>query len=133
MGERPAETERRQRGPEVKQRSSTHTLASPSLLLLMPPALCDPALGHRRLTGFLPVVLYLSYMTLTVWILFLAMGTIGFLSSFLFTYGIFNAAKSVSTDNSTAQRGGRAEGCNACQASHLRHQCRNALDHGLLP
>ena len=49
-----------------------------------------------RLTGVLPVVLYLSYMGLLVWCLFLAMGTIGFLSSFLFTYAIFNAAKSVS-------------------------------------
>lgn len=47
-----------------------------------------------RLTGVLPVVLYLSYMGLLVWCLFLAMGTIGFLSSFLFTYAIFNAAKS---------------------------------------
>lgn len=56
-----------------------------------------------RLTGFLPVVLYLAYMGLMVWCLFLAMGTIGFLSSFLFTYAIFNAAKSVS--------GGRAQGC----------------------
>jgi hypothetical protein len=42
----------------------------------------------------LPVVLYLAYMGLLVWCLFLAMGTIGFLSSFLFTYAIFNAAKS---------------------------------------
>lgn len=48
----------------------------------------------HKLTGFLPVVLYLAYMGLMVWCLFLAMGTIGFLSSFLFTYAIFNAAKS---------------------------------------
>lgn len=48
------------------------------------------------LTGFIPVVLYLSYMGLLVWCLFLAMGTIGFLSSFIFTYAIFNASKSVS-------------------------------------
>ncbi|PSC75978.1 Transmembrane 9 superfamily member 4 [Micractinium conductrix] len=48
----------------------------------------------HKLTGFIPIVLYLSYMGLAVWCLFLAMGTIGFLSSFLFTYAIFNAAKS---------------------------------------
>ncbi|EFN55304.1 hypothetical protein CHLNCDRAFT_134265 [Chlorella variabilis] len=48
----------------------------------------------HKLTGVLPVVLYLAYMSLLVWCLFLAMGTIGFLSSFLFTYAIFNAAKS---------------------------------------
>lgn len=48
----------------------------------------------HKLTGFIPVVLYMSYMGLLVWCLFLAMGTIGFLSSFLFTYAIFNAAKS---------------------------------------
>jgi transmembrane 9 superfamily protein 2/4 len=50
----------------------------------------------HKLTGLLPVVLYLSYMGLLVWCLFLAMGTIGFLSSFAFTYAIFNASKSVS-------------------------------------
>ena len=55
-----------------------------------------PCLPPPRLTGVLPVVLYLAYMSLLVWCLFLAMGTIGFLSSFLFTYAIFNAAKSVS-------------------------------------
>ncbi|KAI7844812.1 hypothetical protein COHA_001692 [Chlorella ohadii] len=48
----------------------------------------------HKLTGLLPVVLYLSYMGLLVWCLFLAMGTIGFLSSFAFTYAIFNASKS---------------------------------------
>ncbi|KAL4428185.1 hypothetical protein ABPG75_002274 [Micractinium tetrahymenae] len=48
----------------------------------------------HKLTGFIPVVLYLSYMGLLVWCLFLAMGTIGFLSSFIFTYAIFNASKS---------------------------------------
>lgn len=44
------------------------------------------------------MVLYLSYMGLLVWCLFLAMGTIGFLSSFAFTYAIFNASKSVSVE-----------------------------------
>lgn len=64
------------------------------------PALPHPvpsaALHRRSLTGFIPVVLYVSYMSLMVWCLFLAMGTIGFLSSFIFTYAIFNASKSVS-------------------------------------
>jgi hypothetical protein len=57
----------------------------------------------------LPIVLYLSYMSLLVWCLFLAMGTIGFLSSFLFTYAIFNAAKSVSGSSSWA--GSYTRGC----------------------
>eukprot|EP00887_Chlorella_sp_A99_P002502 scaffold6.g2502.t1 len=48
----------------------------------------------NSLTGVLPVVLYLSYMSLAVWCLWLAMGTIGFLSSFAFAWGIMAAAKS---------------------------------------
>lgn len=39
------------------------------------------------------MVLYLAYMGLMVWCLFLVMGTIGFLSSFLFTYKIFESVK----------------------------------------
>jgi hypothetical protein len=58
----------------------------------------------------LPIVLYLSYMSLLVWCLFLAMGTIGFLSSFLFTYAIFNAAKSVSGGSWAAWLQGAAGG-----------------------
>lgn len=61
-----------------------------------------PALP-RRLSGILPVVLYLSYMSLCVWCLFLAMGTIGFLASFAFTWGIFNASK--------VRRGRAGAGC----------------------
>ena len=48
----------------------------------------------HNLEGLLPVVLYLSYMSLAVWCLWLAMGTIGFLSSFAFSWGIMAAAKS---------------------------------------
>lgn len=47
----------------------------------------------HHLTGFVPIVLYLSYMGLLVWCIFLASGTIGFLSSYLFTYKIFASVK----------------------------------------
>ncbi|GAB4818902.1 hypothetical protein N2152v2_005948 [Parachlorella kessleri] len=47
----------------------------------------------HNLTGFLPIVLYMSYMGLMVWCLSLVMGTVGFLSSFIFTYKIFEAVK----------------------------------------
>jgi hypothetical protein len=39
------------------------------------------------------MVLYLSYMGLMVWVIFLAMGTVGFLSSYIFTYKIFEGVK----------------------------------------
>ena len=57
-----------------------------------------PAVGFlvntlHNLTGFLPIVLYMSYMGLMVWCLSLVMGTVGFLSSFIFTYKIFEAVK----------------------------------------
>lgn len=77
------------------------------------PSLPLPTPTPCRLTGLLPVVLYLSYMGLLVWCLFLAMGTIGFLSSFAFTYAIFNASKSVSVGtwrccvNGNGDAGGR--------------------------
>ena len=45
------------------------------------------------LTGLVSVALYLSYMMLLLWAMFLAMGTVGFLSSLLFTYNIFAAVK----------------------------------------
>ena len=44
----------------------------------------------HSLSGGLPVILYLSFMTIFVWGVFLASGTIGFLSSLLFTYCIFS-------------------------------------------
>jgi transmembrane 9 superfamily protein 2/4 len=47
----------------------------------------------HALSGFVSVALYLSYMGLILWALYLAMGTIGFLSSFLFVYKIFQAIK----------------------------------------
>lgn len=43
--------------------------------------------------GSLSVVLYLSYMGLTLWAMYLAMATVGFVSSFYFTYQIFSAVK----------------------------------------
>ena len=47
----------------------------------------------HNLTGFLPIVLYLSYTALMSWCLFLAMGTLGFLSSYIFIVKIFEAVK----------------------------------------
>ncbi|KAK9807028.1 hypothetical protein WJX72_011093 [[Myrmecia] bisecta] len=45
------------------------------------------------LSGFLSVLLYLSYMALVLWGIYLAMGTVGFLSSFYFAYQIFGSVK----------------------------------------
>jgi hypothetical protein len=39
------------------------------------------------------MLLYVSYMGLVTWGIFLAMGTIGFLSSYLFTYSIFASVR----------------------------------------
>lgn len=47
----------------------------------------------HNLSGILPVILYLSYMGLLVWCLSLAMGAIGFLSSYIFTVKIFESVK----------------------------------------
>eukprot|EP00210_Caulerpa_lentillifera_P000724 g701.t1 len=47
----------------------------------------------HNLDGGLSVVIYMSFMTVFVWGIFLAMGTVGFLSSFLFTYTIFRSVK----------------------------------------
>ena len=44
----------------------------------------------HSLSGGLPVILYMSFMAIFVWGIFLASGTIGFLSSLLFTYSIFS-------------------------------------------
>lgn len=45
----------------------------------------------HNLSGLIPVVLYLSYMGLLVWCLYIAMGTIGFMASYIFTRAIFSA------------------------------------------
>ena len=47
----------------------------------------------NNLSGVLPIVLYLSYTALMSWCLYLAMGTVGFLSSYVFTVSIFEAVK----------------------------------------
>jgi len=47
----------------------------------------------HQLSGVLPVVLYLSYMLLLVWCMFLAMGTVGFLASYVFTIKILESVK----------------------------------------
>ena len=64
----------------------------------------------HHLSGMLPIVLYISYMSLLVWCIYLAMGTLGFLSSFAFTYAIFNAAKSVSRGERVSGGGCRGWG-----------------------
>ena len=104
-------------GQCLTQPPQLHGSQSPIYSLPRPP---PPFPRPPRLTGLLPVVLYLSYMGLLVWCLFLAMGTIGFLSSFAFTYAIFNASKSVSGGCCVLgmllphRRGGRAgPGCAA--------------------
>lgn len=48
----------------------------------------------HNLSGFLPVLTYLSYMSIMILGLFTAMGTVGFLASFIFTRSIFAAIKS---------------------------------------
>lgn len=47
----------------------------------------------HALSGFLSMILYLSYMALLLWAIWLAMGAVGFLSSFYFTYQIFGSVK----------------------------------------
>ncbi|KDD74081.1 endomembrane protein 70, partial [Helicosporidium sp. ATCC 50920] len=47
----------------------------------------------HNLSGFVPILLYLSYMALLVWCIFLALGTLGFLASFIFTVKIFESVK----------------------------------------
>ena len=47
----------------------------------------------HSLAGALPVFLYLSYMSILISGLYFAMGTVGFLASFAFTYAIFAAVK----------------------------------------
>ncbi|KAH7622077.1 putative Transmembrane 9 superfamily member 11 [Nannochloris sp. 'desiccata'] len=47
----------------------------------------------HNLTGILPIVLYLSYTALMSWCMFLAMGTVGFLASYIFTVRVFEAVK----------------------------------------
>ena len=45
------------------------------------------------LNGFLSSIVYLCYMVLILWAVYLSFGTVGFLSSFLFTYKIFASVK----------------------------------------
>lgn len=47
----------------------------------------------HSLSGALSITLYLSYMALILWGIYLALATVGFLSSFLFVYSIFSAVK----------------------------------------
>ena len=47
----------------------------------------------HSLSGPLSITLYMSYMALILWGLYLALATVGFLSSFLFVYSIFSAVK----------------------------------------
>ncbi len=47
-----------------------------------------------HLMSGLSIVLYLSYMALTVWSVYLGMGTLGFICSFVFNWAIFEASKS---------------------------------------
>ena len=71
-------------------------MCSPSPPALPLPPL--PAVGFlvntlHNLSGAVPMLLYVSYMGLVTWGIFLAMGTIGFLSSYLFTYSIFASVR----------------------------------------
>eukprot|EP00882_Tetradesmus_deserticola_P003503 GHRQ01003706.1.p1 GENE.GHRQ01003706.1~~GHRQ01003706.1.p1 ORF type:complete len:729 (+),score=377.08 GHRQ01003706.1:96-2189(+) len=47
----------------------------------------------HNLAGFLPMLTYLSYMSIMILGLYTAMGTVGFLASFVFVYQIFAAVK----------------------------------------
>ncbi|KAK9828352.1 hypothetical protein WJX74_010345 [Apatococcus lobatus] len=47
----------------------------------------------HALSGLLSMILYLSYMALLLWAIWLAMGAVGFLSSFYFTCQIFGSVK----------------------------------------
>jgi hypothetical protein len=46
-----------------------------------------------QLNGFVPVFIYLSYMSMSIFAIYLAMGTVGFASSLWFVYAIFKAVK----------------------------------------
>jgi transmembrane 9 superfamily protein 2/4 len=46
------------------------------------------------MAGFMPVFIYVSYMAVIILAVYFAMGTIGFLASYVFTYCIFKAVKS---------------------------------------
>lgn len=47
----------------------------------------------HNLSGILPIILYLSYTCLMAWCLSLAMGSVGFLASYIFTVKIFESVK----------------------------------------
>lgn len=51
------------------------------------------ASSMSSLTGFIPVFIYLCYMTLFTLAFYFAMGTLGFLSSLWFVVVIFKAVK----------------------------------------
>ena len=46
------------------------------------------------LSGVIPVFIYLCYMSIIILGVYFAMGTVGFVSSYLFVYYIFKAVKS---------------------------------------
>lgn len=56
-------------------------------------ALAFLASSLSSLQGFIPVLIYLCYMTILILAFYFAMGTIGFMSSFWFVYSIFKAVK----------------------------------------
>ena len=47
----------------------------------------------HNLSGLLPLLTYLSYMTILILGLYMAAGTVGFAASFAFVYAIFAAVK----------------------------------------
>ncbi|CAD7703264.1 unnamed protein product [Ostreobium quekettii] len=63
-----------------------------ALYLMMYAAIFLYTMLHN-LDGFLPFTLYTSYMGIVVWGTYLAMGTVGFISSFAFNYFIFASVK----------------------------------------
>mmetsp|Transcript_12263 Transcript_12263/g.36002 ORF Transcript_12263/g.36002 Transcript_12263/m.36002 type:complete len:676 (-) Transcript_12263:344-2371(-) len=47
----------------------------------------------RYMNGFMPIFIYFSYMTIVILGIYFAMGAVGFIASYLFTYAIFKAVK----------------------------------------
>lgn len=45
------------------------------------------------MVGFMPILIYLSYMTVIILGAYFALGTVGFAASYLFVYYIFKAVK----------------------------------------
>jgi hypothetical protein len=46
-----------------------------------------------NMAGFLPVLIYLSYMTVIILGVYFSLGTVGFVASYMFVYYIFKAVK----------------------------------------